>query len=165
MRCRVPLYMIDRDGYRPNVGIILANPAGQVLWAHRCRCDGWQFPQGGIKRRETAEQALYRELYEEVGLAKEQVEVCGRTRDWLRYEIPGQYRRHVGGRVFRGQKQVWFLLRLTDCDSDVCLDRSPEPEFDAWRWVEYWSPLESIVAFKRAVYRSALTELAPYLER
>ncbi|MDA8389658.1 MAG: RNA pyrophosphohydrolase [Gammaproteobacteria bacterium] len=157
--------MIDKDGYRPNVGIILANGEGQVLWARRCRCDGWQFPQGGIKRRETVEQALYRELYEEVGLVGDQVEICGRTRDWLRYELPGRYRRQVGSREFKGQKQLWYLLRLVGRDSDVRLDRSPAPEFDAWRWVEYWSPLESIVAFKREVYQMALTELAPYLAR
>lgn len=156
--------MIDKDGYRPNVGIILANPAGQVLWAHRCRGDGWQFPQGGVKPQETIEQALYRELYEEVGLAESHVRVCGRTRNWLRYDIPGEYRRPAGSR-FRGQKQVWFLLRLIGADSDMRLDLSRSPEFDAWRWVEYWSPLESIVAFKRDVYQTALTELAPLLAR
>ncbi|MHB1566891.1 MAG: RNA pyrophosphohydrolase [Acidiferrobacter sp.] len=157
--------MIDKDGYRPNVGIILANPGGQVLWAHRCRGDGWQFPQGGVKPKETIEQALYRELYEEVGLVERHVRVCGRTRNWLRYDIPGEYRRAVGSRRFRGQKQVWFLLRLIGEDSDMRLDLSRSPEFDAWRWVEYWSPLQSIVAFKRDVYLTALTELAPLLLR
>ena len=58
--------MIDENGYRSNVGIVLANPAGQVLWARRVGGrNTWQFPQGGIKRGETPEQALFRELYED----------------------------------------------------------------------------------------------------
>ncbi len=157
--------MIDHDGYRPNVGIIIANAQNQVFWARRCRCDGWQFPQGGIQREETVEEALYRELYEEVGLECGQVEIQGRTRGWLRYDLPRAYRRSGGSRRFRGQKQVWFLLRLTGSDADVRLDLSTAPEFDAWRWVDYWSPIDAIVSFKRKVYRSALTELAPLLER
>ncbi len=157
--------MIDRDGYRPNVGIILTNAEDQVFWARRCRCDGWQFPQGGIQRKESAEEALFRELYEEVGLESGQVEIRGRTRGWLRYDLPRAYQRPSGPRRFRGQKQVWFLLRFMGSEADVRLDRSASPEFDAWRWVEYWSPIDAIVAFKRKVYESALTELAPLLKR
>ena len=59
--------MIDKDGFRPNVGIILANSHGQVLWAKRLGWDAWQFPQGGIDAHETPEQALFRELKEEIG--------------------------------------------------------------------------------------------------
>ncbi|RCN55982.1 RNA pyrophosphohydrolase [Acidiferrobacter thiooxydans] len=157
--------MIDRDGYRPNVGIILTNAEDQVFWARRCRCDGWQFPQGGIQRKESVEEALFRELYEEVGLGSAQVEIRGRTRGWLHYDLPRAYQRPSGPRRFRGQKQVWFLLRFTGSEADVRLDRSASPEFDAWRWVEYWSPIDAIVAFKRKVYESALTELAPLLKR
>jgi putative (di)nucleoside polyphosphate hydrolase len=155
--------MIDKDGYRPNVGIILCNRHGQVFWARRCSRDGWQFPQGGIKHNETAEQALYRELYEEIGLKASHVEVIGRTRDWLRYEIPKQYVRTLRQHPFKGQKQIWFLLRLIGQERDVRLDASKAPEFDEWRWVDYWSPLEFIVDFKREVYYSALTELAPLI--
>lgn len=162
--------MIDRDGYRPNIGIILTNSEGQVFWARRCGRDGWQFPQGGIKYRETVEEALFRELHEEVGLLPAHVEVMGRTRNWLRYDIPQEFRRtpkpNTGrGRVFRGQKQIWFLLRLLTSESEVCLDATTTPEFDAWRWVDYWSPLDNIVEFKRQVYRLALTELAPLVDR
>ncbi len=157
--------MIDRDGYRPNVGIIITNAENQVFWARRCRCDGWQFPQGGIQRKETIEEALYRELYEEVGLEQRQVEIRGRTQGWLRYDLPRAYQRSSGTRQFRGQKQVWFLLRLTGSDADVRLDLSTAPEFDEWCWVDYWSPIDAIVSFKRKVYRSALTELAPLLRR
>ena len=158
--------MIDQNGYRPNVGIILCNSHGQVFWARRRGQDGWQFPQGGIKGNETPEQALFRELHEEVGLGAGHVHIMGRTRGWLRYEIPaGMVRASARGRAraFRGQKQIWFLLRLLGQDTDVCLDRAPAPEFDSWRWVDYWDPLERIVAFKRDVYHRALTELEGYL--
>lgn len=157
--------MIDEQGYRPNVGIILCNPENRVLWARRAGRDGWQFPQGGVKSHETVEQALFRELYEEVGLRSEQVDVLGRTRGWLHYDIPDDYLRRSGQRSFRGQKQIWFLLRLLGCDDDVCLDRALKPEFDSWRWIDYWSAVDEIIRFKRAVYHRALTELEPLLPR
>ena len=156
--------MIDKEGYRPNIGIVLANTEGKVFWARRCNQDGWQFPQGGIKPNETIQQALFRELQEEVGLLPAHVEIVARTRDWLRYDIPKSHLRNGARNLhFRGQKQIWFLLRFVGAETLVRLDASALPEFDAWRWVDYWSPLETIVAFKRDVYRSALTELEPYL--
>jgi len=154
--------MLDRDGYRPNVGIILCNAQGQVFWARRCGQDGWQFPQGGIQSHEDPEQALFRELHEEVGLDAAHVAIIGRTSDWLYYNIPERYQRRSG--KFKGQKQLWYLLRLGAGDEQVCLQRSPRPEFDAWRWVEYWWPLDQIVDFKRQVYLQALTELEPLLK-
>ena len=63
--------MLDREGFRPNVGIILLNQRNQVFWGKRIRSHSWQFPQGGIDRGETPEQAMYRELHEEVGLMPE----------------------------------------------------------------------------------------------
>lgn len=155
--------MIDEHGYRPNVGIILCNGDNQVFWARRCARDGWQFPQGGVKTAETPEQALFRELNEEVGLTSAHVTILGRTRDWLRYEIPAAYRRRTPDSPFRGQKQIWFLLRLIGRDEDVRLDLNHRPEFDSWRWIEYWSAVDRIIDFKRDVYRDALTELAPLL--
>lgn len=159
--------MIDEQGYRPNVGIVLCNGALQVLWAKRCGGNGWQFPQGGVHADETPEAAMYRELHEEVGLLSAHVEILGRTRDWLRYDIPDDYRRRLSAPSrpeFRGQKQIWFLLRLTGRDEDVKLDACHKPEFDEWRWVDYWRPLDEIIPFKRDVYRLALTELEPFLK-
>ena len=156
--------MIDEHGYRPNVGIILTNSDGKVLWARRRGRDGWQFPQGGIKSHETPEEALYRELYEEVGLTADHVGVLGRTRDWLYYDIPDEHLARRGQqRTFRGQKQVWFLLRFRGCEDDVCLDKADKPEFDDWRWIDYWVAAEEIIEFKRDVYKKALTELEPLL--
>ncbi|MHB8535155.1 MAG: RNA pyrophosphohydrolase [Sulfuricaulis sp.] len=155
--------MIDEQGYRPNVGIILCNRHDQVLWARRSKQDGWQFPQGGIRPNEVAEAAMFRELHEEVGLAPSHVDILGHTRDWLYYDIPDEYRRRHPNSVFRGQKQKWFLLRLLGQDGDVRLDACERPEFSEWRWIEYWSALEHIVIFKRDVYQRALIELEPLL--
>ena len=155
--------MIDKDGYRPNVGMIVCNARNQVLWARRNHQDDWQFPQGGIDDNETPEQALYRELGEEIGLTASQVEILGVTEKWLRYRLPKQYVRQGNNPVCIGQKQHWFLLRLTGVDGDVRLDQQNPAEFDRWRWVDYWQPAQEIVYFKRDVYQLALHELAPIL--
>ncbi|TXH03113.1 MAG: RNA pyrophosphohydrolase [Nevskiaceae bacterium] len=155
--------MIDRDGYRPNVGIILVSGGGQVLWAKRIGQEAWQFPQGGIKRGETPEDALFRELNEELGLGREHVEIIGVTRRWLRYQLPERYIRRRRGRVCIGQKQKWFALRLVAAESLVRFDATADPEFDGWRWVDYWHPLREVVEFKREVYDLALDELAPLI--
>jgi len=155
--------MIDRDGYRPNVGIILSNAKNQVFWGKRIRQHAWQFPQGGIQHGETPEEAMYRELHEEVGLRSCHVRILGRTREWIRYEVPQHWVRRDGCSSYKGQKQIWFLLRLVGRDCDVCLRASGQPEFDAWRWNNYWVEMESVIEFKRDVYRSALNELVRYL--
>ena len=157
--------MIDRDGYRPNVGIIICNRKNEVFWGKRVRQHAWQFPQGGIDAGETPEVAMYRELHEEVGLQPQHVEILGRTRDWLRYDVPEQWLRRDWRGNYRGQKQIWFLLRLVGRDTDVQLRASQKPEFDAWRWNEYWVPLDSVVEFKREVYQLALSELVRFLRR
>ena len=157
--------MIDKDGYRPNVGIIILNSRNEVFWGKRVRQDAWQFPQGGIKPGESPEQAMYRELMEEVGLAPQHVRILGRTRGWLRYDVPAEWLRRDWRSNYRGQKQIWYLLRLTGRDSDVRLRATDRPEFDAWRWNEYWLPLESVIEFKRDVYHRALTELSRFVHR
>ena len=157
--------MIDRDGYRPNVGIILCNANNQVFWGKRIREHSWQFPQGGIDRGETPEQAMFRELHEEVGLHPNHVRLVARTRDWLRYEVPDRYIRRDARGHYKGQKQIWYLLQLVGRDWDLNLRATNHPEFDAWRWNDYWVPLDAVVEFKRGVYEMALTELARYLPR
>ena len=156
--------MIDEDGYRPNVAIIVANSNGSVLWAKRIGQEAWQFPQGGIKSSESPEDALYRELYEEVGLTHKHVEVVGATKGWLRYKLPKRLLRDNKS-SFVGQKQKWFLLKMLAADDAVSFQYSKSPEFDRWQWVSYWYPLGQIVPFKQDVYRRALKELAPYLSR
>ena len=157
--------MLDREGFRPNVGIILLNQRNQVFWGKRLRTHSWQFPQGGIKHGETPEQAMYRELHEEVGLHCEQVRIIARTREWLRYEVPDHFIRRDARGHYKGQKQIWFLLQLMGHDSDMNLRATDHPEFDAWRWNDYWVPLDVVIEFKRNVYEMALTELARFLPR
>lgn len=155
--------MIDADGYRPNVGIVLCNAKNEVFWGKRIKEHSWQFPQGGIKAGETPEQAMFRELQEEIGLHPRHVRILGRTKDWLHYDVPSHWVRREWRGSYKGQKQIWFLLRLVGRDCDVSLRASSHPEFDAWRWHSYWVPLESVIEFKREVYRLALNELAAYL--
>ncbi|MDD5325760.1 MAG: RNA pyrophosphohydrolase [Polaromonas sp.] len=157
--------MLDRDGFRPNVGIILLNQRSQVFWGKRIRTHSWQFPQGGIDRGENPEQAMFRELHEEVGLMPQHVRVLARTRDWLRYEVPDRFIRRDARGHYRGQKQIWFLLHLVGHDWDLNLRATDHPEFDAWRWNDYWVPLDVVVEFKRSVYELALTELARFVPR
>ncbi len=154
---------MDSDGYRPNVGIILTNHESRLLWARRIGQNAWQFPQGGIHHDETPEQAMYRELEEEVGLGVDDVRIIGNTRGWLRYDLPSHLVRRERTPLYIGQKQIWFMLRLLTEDTRVRLDLTRKPEFDHWRWVDYWAPLTEVIQFKREVYTQALRELEPLL--
>ncbi len=155
--------MIDSEGFRANVGIVLSNDAGQVFWAKRTGQDGWQFPQGGIKADESAEDAMYRELREEVGLLPEHIEIVGCTSDWLKYWLPEKFIRQNSLPLCIGQKQIWYLLKLVADETNIDLSYSKKPEFDHWEWIEYWSPASKVIEFKRNVYEQALNEFAPFL--
>jgi putative (di)nucleoside polyphosphate hydrolase len=155
--------MLDKDGFRPNVAIVITNHRNQVFWGKRIREHSWQFPQGGINPGESPEVAMYRELHEEVGLRPEHVAILGRTRDWLRYEVPTTWVKREWRGNYRGQKQIWYLLRLLGRDADLNLRADAKPEFDAWRWADYWVDLDGVIDFKREVYKTALVELERYL--
>ena len=155
--------VIDSEGFRANVGIILCNEKRELFWGRRVGQDAWQFPQGGINENETPEEAMFRELKEEVGLDEQHVEILGSTKSWLRYRLPKRFIRKHSTPLCIGQKQRWFLLRVRCDESDFCLDRFDKPEFDSWRWVDYWQPVKEVVFFKRNVYSRALKELAPLL--
>ena len=157
--------MIDSEGYRPNVGIILSNDDGKVFWARRCGQNAWQFPQGGITSSETPEQAMFRELHEETGLKPDHVEIVGCTKDWLHYNLPKHMIRQNSHPLCIGQKQIWYMLKLITDESNFNLSANAKPEFDRWAWVEYWQPLKEVVFFKRDVYQSAMTELEALINR
>jgi putative (di)nucleoside polyphosphate hydrolase len=152
--------VIDTEGFRANVGIIICNKQGQVFWARRYGQHSWQFPQGGIDQGETAEQAMYRELYEEVGLKEKDVNILAVSRNWLRYKLPKRLIRKGSEPVCIGQKQKWFLLQLSCQEKDVNLAACGHPEFDDWRWVSLWYPIRNVVSFKRDVYRKVLYEFS-----
>src|SRR5258706_13276026 len=130
--------MIDRDGYRPNVAIVLINGRNQVFWGKRGKEHAWQFPQGGINPGETPEQAMYRELQEETGLEPQHVRILGRTRDWLHYNVPTHWVKRERRGTYRGQKQNWFLLRLVWRECGIRLLAHSHPHVHAGRWSTFW---------------------------
>jgi putative (di)nucleoside polyphosphate hydrolase len=153
--------VIDRDGFRANVGIVLMGEDGKLFLGRRTGGKGWQFPQGGMRHGESAEESLFRELHEEVGLNPSDVRLLGVTSRWLRYRLPARYVRREQRPICLGQKQRWFLLQLACGAERVRFDCSAEPEFDRCRWVDYWRPVKEVIYFKRPVYVRALQELAP----
>ena len=156
--------VIDSDGFRANVGIIVMNAQGQLLWARRFGSqNAWQFPQGGISDDETPINAMYRELKEELGLDSHDVTLIAESKQWLKYRLPERFQRHDDAQKCVGQKQKWFLLQLIGDDSAVKLDLSDHPEFDTWKWVDYWHPLKQVIFFKRTVYRKALQEFLSFV--
>ncbi|OGO94637.1 MAG: RNA pyrophosphohydrolase [Coxiella sp. RIFCSPHIGHO2_12_FULL_44_14] len=149
--------IVDQQGYRLNVGLVIVNRKGQLWWGRRVGTEeAWQFPQGGLQPQETLQDALYRELVEELGLPADAVACLGKTKRWLRYRLPTSFRSSDAHYV--GQKQRWFLLRLLADETAISLNQTDYPEFDQWCWVDYWYPLQHVIAFKRSVYRAVLTE-------
>ena len=155
--------VVDKAGYRLNVGIVLLNQSNRVFWGRRHGHDAWQFPQGGLAQGETSVQAMFRELHEEIGLDKSDVEIIGSTRRWLKYRLPKQYLRQGSDPIVIGQKQKWFLLRLISSEQKLRMDLSDSPEFDSWRWIDYKEPPQQVIYFKRQVYAQAMKELAPLI--
>jgi len=156
--------MIDEDGYRPNVASVIINKDNKILWAKRVDEDNWQFPQGGIQKGETPEQAMYREVYEEVGLKKNSFEILGRSADWLKYDVPEKFVKTYWQGRYKGQKQIWFLLKFIGSDDLINLNLHESPEFDDWKWENFWHPLQDVVDFKKEVYSAALNELWQFVE-
>lgn len=147
-----------------NVGMVLVNAKNEVFWGRRAaKTNGWQFPQGGVHEDEEPIDAMFRELGEEVGLGRDDVELVAESRGWLTYHLPKNFRRYHSKPLVVGQKQRWYLLRLTGGDFKVRLDATDSPEFNAWRWVDYWYPVDNIIEFKRDVYQSALKEFEPII--
>jgi putative (di)nucleoside polyphosphate hydrolase len=156
--------MIDKDGYRLNVGIVLLNHYNKVFWGKRKGEHSWQFPQGGLFEDEELENAMFRELNEELGLEKEHVEIMAKTKEWLYYDVPGTHIKTKHGTLYRGQKQIWYLLKFLAQDHQINVKYHKLQEFDAWRWIDYWEPIDLVVRFKQQVYRAALTELSNHIK-
>ncbi|UOF93564.1 MAG: RNA pyrophosphohydrolase [Bordetella sp.] len=148
--------MLDKDGYRLNIGIILANQKNKIFLAKRIKQNSWQFPQGGIQYGETLATAMYRELREEIGLNSKHVKIIGRTKKWMHYNFPKNFNQQA----YKGQKQIWFLLRFLGKDNDISLNLSENPEFDNWKWTQYWFPLKEIVEFKYKIYQKTLIKFS-----
>jgi len=156
--------MIDSDGYRKNVGIILCNSQNKLLICKRFGEKSWQFPQGGLEENENTESAMFRELFEEIGLKKDDISILGITKSWLKYDLPKKYQRRTNNKLCIGQKQKWFLLRLHTDDSNINFLNSSRPEFDSWRWVTEEQPMKIVIDFKKEVYKKAMEELLPIIK-
>lgn len=150
------------DFYRPNVGITLINQEGLIFIAQRIDTPGptWQMPQGGMDEDEEPLQAALRELEEETGVT--QVDILDQTKDWVYYDVPKQSTHHLWTGRFKGQKQIWFLMRHLGEDEAIDLMTS-EPEFSNWMWAPASEVLERVVEFKRDVYMDVLKDFKDYL--
>ena len=146
-----------KTGYRLNVAMIVLNKDNKVLFCKRRNTENWQFPQGGVDENENIESAMFRELNEEVGLEKNNVEIKAVSQNLIYYDIPKNIRYRVLGGKFKGQAQKYFLLKLISGDVDLNIENTPE--FDKHSWVPFWYPLNQVVDFKKEAYRSALIEL------
>jgi putative (di)nucleoside polyphosphate hydrolase len=147
--------------YRPNIGIALFNPDGQVFMGERINIeDAWQMPQGGIDKGESLLDAAYRELLEEVGTNK--AEYLGETPDWLYYDFPDYSKNPEFRGRYRGQKQKWVAMRFTGEDGDINLNHYEKPEFSQWRWVPLSEVTDMIVAFKRPIYEEVVKEFTKF---
>ena len=154
--------MSSQEEYRPCVAAVIVGPKNKVLWCQRIDHDGWQFPQGGIDQGESPLEAVLRETKEEVGLEEQDIEIIFETKDWFKYDVPRDKRpKYFRRNVYKGQKQKWFLARLLSDDTKINLHASRPIEFDDWVWSSYWYPLETVVPFKKEVYRQALIHLLP----
>ena len=147
------------SGYRLNVGLIVANKRGELLLCKRKGINSWQFPQGGIDFSEDPLKAAKRELFEEVGINSESIKLINSLDNWLKYDIPEKSRRNnvLLMPKFKGQKQKWFLFKLIK-PTEISFENDPDNEFDDFKWVSYWYPLNVIISFKENVYREALNK-------
>lgn len=157
--------------YRRNVGAMLFNDRGQILIGRRTDMPGvggpledgvWQSPQGGIDADEEPEQAVLREVHEEIGT--DRVEIIAAHPRWLTYDLPAALIGKVLGGRYRGQTQKWFALRFTGTDADIRLDAHVPAEFDAWQWIDLATLPERNVGFKRAIYLTLADDFAAYAQ-
>jgi putative (di)nucleoside polyphosphate hydrolase len=147
------------NSFRPNVGIIVFNKDKKLLLTKRIKTNIWQFPQGGINKNEKPEEAMYRELYEEIGLSENDVNIISETKDWHKYYLPSYIKNpNKFNKNIIGQRQKYFLLELKSSDEKISFTTSNEQELDEFKWVNYWYPLFKVVAFKQEVYRNVLLE-------
>lgn len=146
--------------FRAGVGAVVFDAARRILVLRRkgAQDSAWQLPQGGIQVDEAPLDALYRELNEETGLVRSDVEVAASTKEWSVYELPVEYR---NAKVGWGQAQRWYLCRLLAPRQAV---RPDQIEFAAANWVTADELIAQAVAFRVPVYRRLIAEFSAFLD-
>jgi len=146
------------------VGLVVMNAQGHIFAAQRLDryMDAWQMPQGGIDKGEEPKEAALRELEEETGITPEKVDLIAQSTDWLTYELPVELIPQLWKGKYRGQKQMWFLLKFNGADADINIE-TEHPEFSQWTWMAPDALLDKIVPFKRDVYQAVFTEFKDHL--
>jgi len=147
--------MKKEKNYRPNVAAIILSSAfpDKIKFFVAERSDMptvWQFPQGGIDEGESAEEALFREMEEEIGTRD--IEIIAEYPEWLSYDFP----EHIAKKMapYDGQKQRYYLVKLND-HSKINLD-TEHPEFIDYQFVEYNKLFDRVAHFKADVYEKAI---------
>ena len=118
----------------------------------------WQMPQGGIDDNENPEEAVWREMMEEIGTNN--AKLSNISSQWIKYEIPQETLDHLPwGKIYIGQMQKWFIFFFSGEDEEINVD-TENPEFSEWKWINHKELIENAVPFKRKVYKTILDEFA-----
>ncbi len=149
--------------YRASIGFMMIDSRKKVFLGRRCWPKDspyrYQMPQGGIEPGETPEEALWREMFEEIGLTKQNVQLLAESKEWLTYDLPQRMRTSIDG-----NKQKWFLLYFSGKQEDLKFDNERRPEFCGARWVPPKKVPYLVIPFKKSVYRRVLEEFKPIID-
>lgn len=148
--------------YRPAVGMMILNADNKIFVGQRLdnKDPAWQMPQGGIGPNENTDQAMLRELQEEIGTRD--VEIIVKSKRWYKYDLPPTLAKRLWNGKYKGQKQLWYALRFRGKDEDIDIN-TYHPEFRTWKWVDKEELLEIIVPFKRELYAHVFKDLWIYV--
>ena len=150
--------------YRPNVGMMIINQKKEIFVGKRIDhpSNFWQMPQGGIDAQEIPSIAALREMEEEVGIKKNNVDLLTESKDWYYYSIPSDLAKTLWKGKYKGQRQKWFLYKFKGTDKDVNI-HTEHPEFSDYKWVTKDFLVPNIVPFKKKIYEKLLLEFKDYL--
>ena len=141
--------------YRNGVGIFLLNKNKKLWVGKRIDSDGkfWQMPQGGIDTGEKEDDAMKRELKEEIGINN--VNILMKSEDWFQYDLPQELMKSIWKGKYNGQRQKWYACEIVDDDNKINLNYH-KPEFSEWKWIEPRSAIDLVIPFKKSMYEKIL---------